>query len=150
MFGLNLTSDFHKESKKSLRDSLALGFGALSARFDGSSGRGLILAAALCAGVIGGLVPTVLKAALHRSADAASLSRTVDKVEKLESEQTADAATVGSIAQANALLQARVDTLEKRLAKVEKANLDMTPSGAIASPDHTALRSDNKHKQPKN
>jgi hypothetical protein len=130
MFGLNLISDFRKESRPSLRESLAasawgLG-GALAARFVGSSGRGVLLAASLGAGLMGGLAPHVL--GTH------SRSVAAEKLQKLESEQTADAQAVGMIAQANATLQARLDTLEKRLVKVERASLDVNPTGAVASP----------------
>ena len=128
MFGLNLISDFRKESKPSLRESLATagGLGALAARFGGSSGQRLFLAASLVAGLVGGLVP----AALGRHSHAI----VAEQLQKLESEQTADSQAVGMIAQANATLQARLDTLEKRLSKVEKANLDTNPTGAVASP----------------
>ena len=122
MFGLNLISDLHKESGPSLRESL----GALAARFGGSSGRGLFLAASLGAGLMGGLVPHVL--GTH------SRSLAAEKLQKLESEQTAYAQAVGTIAQANTALQARLDALEKRLVKVERANLDTNPTGAVASP----------------
>src|SRR5271170_7671045 len=108
MFGLNVTSDFRKEFRPSLREALASAGAigtALAVRF-GGSGRGLFLAASLGAGVIGGLVPTLLSAHLHPLADAASLSRTVDKPQKLESEQTADAEAVRTISQSNAALQA--------------------------------------------
>jgi hypothetical protein len=153
MFGLNVTSDFRKELRPSLREALAstaaMGAG-LAARF-GGSGRGLFLAASLGAGVVGGLVPALLSAHLHPLADAASLSRAVDKLQKLESEQTADAEVVRTIVQANAALQVRLDTLEKRLAKVERANLDTNPTGAVAPSDHAPLppKRDDKHKPPK-
>ena len=143
MFGLNLISDFRKESRPSLRESLgsawALG-GALAARFVGSSGRGVFLAAALGAGLMGGLVPHVL--GTH------SRSLAAEKLQKLESEQTADAQAVGVIAQAYATLQARLDTLEKRLVKVERANLDTVPTGAVAPP--LPPKPDSKRKPPKN
>lgn len=146
MLGLNLTSDLPKESKPSLRDALS-GLGALAARF-GGSGRGLFLAASLAAGVIGGLVPTALRTHLHPPADAAALSRAVDELQKLEAEQAADAQTVHTAAQANAALQARLDTLEKRLAKVERANVDTNPTGAVTSPPPLA-KADGKRKPPK-
>ena len=142
MFGLNLTSDFHKESKPSLRESLASAWGlggAVATRLVGSSGRGVFLAAALGAGLMGGLVPHVL--GTH------SRSLAAEKLQKLESEQTADAQAVGMVAQANATLQARLDTLEKRLAKVERANLDTNPTGAVASPPPP--KPDSKRKPPK-
>jgi hypothetical protein len=128
MFGLNLISDFRKESRPSLRESLAAagGLGALAARVGSSSGRGLFLAASLAAGLMGGLVPHML--GTH------SRSLAAEQLQKLASEQTADGQAVGMIAQANATLQARLDTLEKRLSKVEKANLDTNPTGAVASP----------------
>jgi hypothetical protein len=129
MLGLNLISDIRKESRPSLRESLAAaawGLGGLAARLGGSSGRGLFLAASLGAGLMGGLVPHVL--GTH------SRSLVADKLQKLESEQTADSQAVGMIAQANATLQTRLDTLEKRLLKVERANLDTNPTGAVASP----------------
>ena len=143
MFGLNLISDFRKESRPWLRESLAAsagGLGTLAARFGGSSGRGLFLVASLGAGLIGGLVP----AALGRHSHAI----VADKLQKLESEQTADAQAVGVIAQANATLQARLDTLEKRLVKVERANLDTVPTGAVAPP--LPPKPDSKRKPPKN
>ena len=142
MFGLNLISDFRRESRPSLRESLAasaLGLGALAARFGGSSGRGLFLAASLGAGVMGGLVPHVL--GTH------SRSLATEKLQKLESEQTADAQAVGMIAQANAALQARLDTLERRLTKVERANLDTNPTGAVAAP--SPPKPDSKRRPPK-
>ena len=142
MFGLNLISDFRRESRPSLRESLgatASGLGAFAARFGGSSGRGLFLAASLGAGIMGGLVPHVL--GTH------SRSLATEKLQKLESEQTADAQAVGMIAQANAALQSRLDTLERRLTKVEKASLDTYPTGAVASPPPP--KPDTKHKPPK-
>ncbi|HEY3720404.1 MAG TPA: hypothetical protein VGL41_09720 [Roseiarcus sp.] len=153
MFGLNVTSDFRKEFRPSLRDALASAGAmgaALAVRYVGSS-RGLFLAASLGAGLIGGLVPALLSAHLHPLADAASLSRAVAKLEKLESEQTADAEAVRTVAQANAALQARLDTLEKHMAKVERANLDTNPTGAVAPSDHAPLppKRDDKHKPPK-
>jgi len=143
MFGLNLISDFRRESRPPLRESLAAvasGMGVLAARFVGSSGRGLFLVAALGAGVMGGIVPHVL--GTH------SRSLATEKLQKLESEQTADAQAVGMIAQANTALQARLDTLERRLTKVERANLDTNPTGAVASPPPP--RPDSKRKPPKN
>src|SRR5271169_455836 len=110
MFGLNVTSDFRRGFRPSLREALASAGAmgsALAVRF-GGSGRGLLLAASLGAGVIGGLLPTLLSAHLHPLADAGSLSRAVDKLQKLESEQTADAEVVRTIAQANAALQVRL------------------------------------------
>jgi hypothetical protein len=135
MFGLNLISDFRRESGPSLHESL----GALAARFGGSSGRGLILAAALGAGLMGGLVPHVL--GTH------SRSLAAEKLQKLESEQTADSQAVGMVAQANTALQARLDALEKRLVKVERANLDTNPTGAVAPPPPP--KPDSKRKPPK-
>lgn len=153
MFGLNVTSDFRKELRPSLREALAsagaVGAG-LAARLRGSSGRGLFLAVSLGAGLIGGLVPALLSAHLHPVADAASLSRAIDKLQKLESAQTADAEVVRTIAQANATLQTRLDTLEKRLAKVERANIDASPTGAVSPSDRAPPpRRDDKHKPPK-
>ena len=136
MFGLNLISDFRKESGPSLRESL----GALAARFGGSSGRGLYLAGALGAGLVGGLAPAALGKHSH--------AVVADKLQKLDSEQTADAQAVGMIAQTNAALQARLDTLEKRLVKVERANLDPNPTGAVAPPPPP--KPDSKRKPPKN
>ena len=52
------------------------------------------------------------------------------------------------IAQANSTLQARLDTLERRLAKVERANLDPNPTGAVAPPPPP--KPDSKRKPPKN
>jgi hypothetical protein len=132
MFGLNVTSDFRKEFRPSLRDALASAGAmgaALAVRYVGSS-RGLFLAASLGAGLIGGLVPALLSAHLHPLADAASLSRAVAKLEKLESEQTADAEAVRTVAQ---------------------ANLDTNPTGAVAPSDHAPLppKRDDKHKPPK-
>ena len=151
MFGLNVISDFRKEFKPSPREALASVLGALAARFGGWSGRGLFVAASLGAGLIGGLVLALLSAHLHPLADAASLSRALDKLQKLESEQNADAEVVRTIAQANAALQARLDTLEKRVAKVERASLDTNPTGAVAPSDHAPLppKRDDKHKPPK-
>jgi hypothetical protein len=143
MFGLNQISDFRRESRPSLRESLAasaLGLGALAERFVGSSGRGLFIAAALGAGLMGGLVPHVL--GTH------SRSLAAEKLQKLESEQTADAQAVGMVAQANAALQARLDTLERRLSKVERASLDTNPTGAVAAPPPP--KPDSKRKPPKN
>lgn len=153
MFGLNVTSDLRKEFRPSLREALASAVvmgAALAVRY-GGSGRGLFLAASLGAGVIGGLVPALLSAHLHPLAEAASHSRAVDKLQKLESEQTADAEAVRAIVEANAALQARLDTLEKRVAKVERANLDTNPTGAVAPSDHAPLppKRDDKHKPPK-
>ena len=136
MFGLNLISDLRKESGPSLRESL----GALAARFGGSSGRGLFLAASLGAGLIGGLAPAALGRHSH--------ALVADKLQKLESEQTAYAQAVGMIAQANTALQARLDALEKRLVKVERANLDTNPTGAVAPPPPP--KPDSKRKPPKN
>jgi hypothetical protein len=142
MFGLNLISDFRRESRPSLREALgasASGLGAFAARLGGSSGRGLFLAASLGAGIMGGLVPHAL--GTH------SRSLATEKLQKLESEQTADAQAVGMIAQANAALQSRLDTLERRLTKVEKASLDTYPTGAVAS--MPPPKPDTKHKPPK-
>ena len=151
MFGLNVISDFRKEFKPSPREALASVLGALAARFGGSSGRGLFLAASLGAGLIGELVPALLSAHLHPLADATALSRTIDKLQKLELVQTADAEVVRTIAQANAALQARLDTLEKRVAKVERTSLDTNPTGAVAPSDRAPLppKRDDKHKPPK-
>jgi hypothetical protein len=142
MFGLNLISDFRKESRPRLHDSLAAawGLGALAARFGGSSSRGLLLAASLGAGLVGGLVPAALGKHSH--------AVVADKLQKLESEQTADAQAVGMIAQANSALQARLDALEKRLVKVERTNLDTNPTGAVAPPPPP--KPDSKRKPPKN
>jgi hypothetical protein len=140
MFGLNLISDFRKESRPWLRESLAApwALGVIAARF-GSSSRGLFLAASLGAGLVGGLVPAALGKHSH--------AVVADKLQKLESEQTADAQAVGMIAQANSALQARLDTLEKRLVKVERANLDTIPTGAVApSPPKPEI----KRRPPKN
>src|ERR1700691_1191451 len=107
MFRLSFISDFLQETRPRLRESLAGGFGALAARFRGSPGRGPLLAAALAAGLIGGLVPAGLSAHRH-GAETASLSRAADELQKLETQQTADAGAVGVAAQANAGLQARL------------------------------------------
>ena len=144
MFGLNVTSDVRKDQRPSPREILS-GLRALAARF-GGSGRGLFVAASLGAGVIGGLVPAALSAH-SRSADAASLSRAVEKLQKLESEQTADAEVVVTVAQANVTLQARLDTLERRLGKLERVNLDQSPTGAVPSPQ--PAKPDSKRKPSK-
>jgi hypothetical protein len=151
MFRPNVISGFLDETRPRLRESLAGGLGALAARFGGSPGRGPLLAAALVAGLIGGTVPAALSAHRHDAAETASLSRAVDELQKLETQQTADAEAVGAAAQANAALQARLDTLEKRLAKVERANLDSSPTSAIAAPDHPLPppRPDGRRKPPK-
>ena len=140
MFGLNLTSDLRKEFGLSLREALGSalavggGLGALTARMAGPSGRGLLIAGSLAAGVVGGLVPGILRAHVHALADAASVSRTDDRFQKLKSVRPQDCKSLRAAAQANAALQPRMDMLEKRLAKVEKASVDANATGPSLPP----------------
>ena len=153
MLGLNVISGFRRESLPSLRESLASAWGrcAAAAPLRVLQGRGLFLAASLGAGLIGGLAPAALSARLHPPVDTAAVSHAVDKIQKLEAEQIADAAVVRTIAQANSAMQARLDMLEKRLAKVERGNFDANSTGAIAPVVRPSPppKPDSKRKPPK-
>ena len=124
MLKLNLTRTFESKSPADRLRSLALfpgsGIGALS-RFH------VFFATSLATGLLGGLAPAALWPQLHQVLETADRSAPASPV------------ALNDALQANAALTLHIDSLEKRLAKIEQTGADMNPTGAIA-PTERPLR----------
>ena len=94
----------------------------------------VLVATSLASGLVGGLAPAVFSPQIQQVFQTAEVARDSERLQKLEAGLNAKVDAVEATARANGELAPQLDVLEKRLAKLEQAKVDMNPTSAIKKP----------------